>query len=61
MTIECQHGQLARVCELCEAESKIAELEAELAALRAFKEKHTYKRKRLEDAGFGQSPLREFK
>ena len=42
-------------------DSTLLELKAELEELRFFKEQHTYKRKRLEDAGFGKSPLREDK
>ena len=33
MTNQCQHGQLARVCELCEHEATIANLRAQVAAL----------------------------
>ena len=29
MTNQCQHGQLARVCELCEKDAQIAKLTAE--------------------------------
>lgn len=34
MTIECQHGQLARSCEICERDQRIAELEREVERLR---------------------------
>ena len=32
MSNECQHGQLARSCELCERDETIKRLESELAA-----------------------------
>lgn len=35
MTNQCQHGQLARVCELCAKDAEIAALRAEVAALQA--------------------------
>jgi hypothetical protein len=34
MGIECEHGQLARSCNICEYEKEIAELEAENQRLR---------------------------
>lgn len=34
MTNECKHGQLARQCELCEKDQRIAELEKALRELR---------------------------
>ena len=33
MTNQCQHGQLARVCELCAKDAEIAALQAEVANL----------------------------
>lgn len=38
--ISCQHGQLARVCELCEAEAEIAGLLARVAELEAERDAH---------------------
>jgi chromosome segregation ATPase len=38
MTIECEHGQLARACNICEYEREIAELKEEIATLRLYKE-----------------------
>ena len=34
MSNECEHGQLARNCNICEYEQEIAELEAQLAELK---------------------------
>lgn len=34
MTTECKHGQLARSCELCEKDARIAELETALRRIR---------------------------
>lgn len=34
MAIECQHGRLARKCELCEYEEEMATLRATVEALR---------------------------
>jgi hypothetical protein len=33
MNLECEHGQLARACNLCEYEREIAELNARVAEL----------------------------
>ena len=33
MTNQCQHGQLARVCQICEQAAEIADLRAQVAAL----------------------------
>jgi hypothetical protein len=35
MTIECEHGQLARACNICEYEREIAELKGKLSRLTA--------------------------
>ena len=35
MSLECEHGQLARSCNLCEYEREIAELRARVAELKA--------------------------
>ena len=35
MNLECEHGQLARSCSLCEYEREIAELTARVAELEA--------------------------
>lgn len=38
MSLECEHGQLARSCNICEYEREIAELNARVAELEAWKE-----------------------
>ena len=38
MSLECEHGQLARSCNICEYEREIAELRARVAELEAWKE-----------------------
>jgi len=35
MSLECEHGQLARSCNICEYEREIAELRARVAVLEA--------------------------
>ena len=38
MNLECEHGQLARACNICEYEREIAELRARVAEFEAWKE-----------------------
>jgi len=39
MSLECEHGQLARSCNICEYEREIAELRARVAELEAERDK----------------------
>ena len=39
MNLECEHGQLARSCNICEYEREIAELKARVAELEAERDK----------------------
>ena len=45
--IECEHGQLARACNICEYEREIAELRARVAELEASRDE--WKRTAMED------------
>ena len=39
MSLECEHGQLARACNICEYEREIAELKARVGELEAERDK----------------------